>query len=84
MLKIFDSLSKWQNFAKSGHTAPSLVLTYFPSEIGRYPGNAVVYEIGRSVQKRKIIGIRIGTTNERRELLKPMVKIVANMHGNEV
>ena len=44
----------------------------------------MVYDIGQSVDGRSIIGIRIGTSTGLRELLKPMVKIVANMHGNEV
>ena len=44
----------------------------------------VVYELGRSVENRSILGIRIGTSSGQRELLKPMVKLVANMHGNEV
>jgi hypothetical protein len=43
-----------------------------------------MYEIGKSVENRSIVGIRIGTSIRRRKLLKPMVKIVANMHGNEV
>ncbi len=52
--------------------------------IFRYPKNCVMYEIGKSVENRSIVGIRIGTSIRRRKLLKPMVKIVANMHGNEV
>jgi hypothetical protein len=50
----------------------------------RHHKNAVVYDIGKSVKGRFLYGIRIGSSGGERELLKPMVKIVANMHGNEV
>ncbi len=52
--------------------------------IYRHHKNAVVYDIGKSVKGRFLYGIRIGSSGGERELLKPMVKIVANMHGNEV
>ena len=57
----------------------------------RYPDMVLVYNIGQSVRKRKLWVTRISPeakhskqNRQRRKLLKPMVKIVANMHGNEV
>ena len=51
----------------------------------------LVYPIGKSVNGNFLWVTRISTEvpesknkKQRRKLLKPMVKIVANMHGNEV
>ena len=50
-----------------------------------------VYSIGKSVENRHLWVTRISTEVDisrklvqKRKQLKPMVKIVANMHGNEV
>ena len=57
----------------------------------RYPEMVLVYPIGKSVNGNFLWVTRISTEvpdsknrKQRRKLLKPMVKIVANMHGNEV
>ena len=59
--------------------------------IHRYPEMVLVYPIGKSVNGNFLWVTRISTEvpesknkKQRRKLLKPMVKIVANMHGNEV
>lgn len=50
----------------------------------------MLYTLGKSVEGRDLLVTRISTevkyskTLQRRAFLKPMVKIVANMHGNEV
>ena len=51
----------------------------------------LIYPIGKSVNGNFLWVTRISTEvpesknkKQRRKLLKPMVKIVANMHGNEV
>ena len=57
----------------------------------RYPEMVLVYPIGKSVNGNYLWVTRISTEvpdskgkKQKRKLLKPMVKIVANMHGNEV
>ena len=52
---------------------------------------AMTYSIGQSVQGRHLVVTRISKEVEfskekrqRRRILKPLVKLVANMHGNEV
>ena len=57
----------------------------------RYPELVTVYSIGKSVENRHLWVTRISTEVDisrklvqKRKQLKPMVKIVANMHGNEV
>ena len=50
-----------------------------------YPNITVKEVIGKSVRKKDILCVRIGQgVREGRPLLRPMVKLVANMHGNEV
>ena len=51
----------------------------------------LVYSIGKSVEGRDLWVTRISKqvkyshgSRQKRQLLKPMVKIVANIHGNEV
>ena len=51
----------------------------------------LVYSIGKSVEGRDLWVTRISKqvkyslgSRQKRQLLKPLVKIVANMHGNEV
>ncbi|CAB4057524.1 CPD [Lepeophtheirus salmonis] len=50
-----------------------------------YPSLSNTFQIGRSVRGQKILGIRIseGLHIGSRKKLKPMVKLLANMHGNE-
>ena len=50
-----------------------------------------VYSIGKSVEERDLWVTRISKqakyshgSRQKRQLLKPLVKIVANIHGNEV
>ena len=58
----------------------------------RYPKMVAIYSIGKSVENRQLWVTRISNevafsrkgNQQKRKQLKPMVKIVANMHGNEV
>ena len=50
-----------------------------------YPDLAEVFSIGRSVRGENVTGIRLSSgIGDERKLLKPMVALIGNMHGNEV
>ena len=50
-----------------------------------YPDLAEVFNIGRSVRGENLTGIRLSSgIRDERKLLKPMVALIGNMHGNEV
>ena len=55
-------------------------------QLGReYPGIAKPFTIGYSAQGVELVGIRISQgVRKERKLLKPMVRLVGNIHGNEV
>ncbi|XP_055864115.1 carboxypeptidase D-like isoform X2 [Biomphalaria glabrata] len=48
-----------------------------------YPSLAKVYDIGRSLEGRKLTVIQISDNVKQREIGEPRFKYVANMHGNE-
>ena len=49
-----------------------------------YPNITMKEVIGKSTWKKDILAVKIGwNVRSRRPLLRPMVKFVANMHGNE-
>ena len=57
----------------------------------RYPDMVLVYSIGKSVEGRDLWVTRISKqvrkshgSRQKRQLLKPWFKIIANTHGNEV
>ena len=43
-----------------------------------------VGSIGRSVQGRQLVYLKLSANPESRSLMEPMMKYVGNMHGNEV
>lgn len=50
----------------------------------QHPDLAKLYDIGTSVEKRKLYAIRISEdVSKERSLLKPMMKFTANIHGDE-
>ena len=50
-----------------------------------YPNITMKEIIGKSVKEKDIVSVKIGQNiTAGRPLLRPMVKLVANMHGNEV
>ncbi|XP_012529985.1 carboxypeptidase D [Monomorium pharaonis] len=55
----------------------------FDSLERRYPHLARVHSIGRSVEGRDLLVLEISGDVERRKPGEPMVKLVANMHGDE-
>ncbi|XP_071636954.1 carboxypeptidase D-like isoform X2 [Temnothorax longispinosus] len=56
----------------------------FDSLAQRYPHLARVFSIGKSVEGRDLLVLEISENVGRRSLGEPMVKLVANMHGDEV
>ncbi|XP_077256149.1 carboxypeptidase D svr [Temnothorax americanus] len=56
----------------------------FDSLAQRYPHLARVFSIGKSVEGRDLLVLEISENVGRRTLGEPMVKLVANMHGDEV
>ena len=65
------------------HSHSQLVeeLTFLAREFSQI---AQVFSIGRSVEGREILGLKISSDVTSRPLLKPQVKFTANIHGNEV
>ena len=51
-----------------------------------YPDLSGIYTIGQTVMGRNLTVMKIGTNvnDQERPILRPMAKLVANMHGNEV
>lgn len=49
----------------------------------RFPDMVYLYPIGQSVQGRTIWAVMVSSDVRENKLLKPNVKLVANMHGNE-
>lgn len=50
----------------------------------QHPDIAKLYDIGKSVEKRKLYALRISEdVSKERSLLKPMMKFTANIHGDE-
>lgn len=49
----------------------------------RHPQIATVGTVGTSTQGRELIYIKISNNVQQRDLLEPMFKYVANMHGDE-
>ena len=59
--------------------------TWLAGVAGRYPRLVQLSSLGKSVEGRDLWAVRLSRSVARgqRDLLMPMVKIVANMHGNE-
>lgn len=49
----------------------------------QYPGKVEVLSAGKSVEGRELYVLHLNTNVRKRALLMPMVKYVANMHGDE-
>ena len=50
----------------------------------KYPKITYLYSVGKSVQKRDLWVMAISDNPKQHELLEPELKLVGNMHGNEV
>ena len=61
------------------------VLRVMDEVTSAYPNIIMKEIIGKSVKEKDIVCVKIGQNiTAGRPLLRPMVKLVANMHGNEV
>lgn len=50
----------------------------------KHPEIARLYDIGETVEKRKLYALRISEdVSKKRTILKPMIKFTANIHGDE-
>nr|XP_022908553.1 carboxypeptidase D-like [Onthophagus taurus] len=56
---------------------------YFKILQNEYPSLAKLESVGKSVKQRDLWVLRVGKDVESRPLLNPMMKLVANMHGDE-
>lgn len=55
----------------------------YGSLVEKYPNLAKVFSIGKSVEGRDLLVLEISENVRERKLGEPMVKYVANMHGDE-
>ena len=56
---------------------------FFQQLVSEFPHLAKLHSIGRSVKNRQLWALQINSNIEKRPLLTPMFKYVANMHGDE-
>ncbi|MCL4143131.1 UNVERIFIED_CONTAM: hypothetical protein GTU68_012120, partial [Idotea baltica] len=59
------------------------LLTLFTNLTNEYPNLVQYYSIGKSVQGRDLLVLKISNNVTERALTEPMFKYVANMHGDE-
>lgn len=72
-----------EDFVQPRYTHYEDLQKLFRSFVQRYPTLAKVHSIGKSVEGRDLLVLEISENVQERDLLKPMVKYVANMHGDE-
>lgn len=72
-----------EDFVKPRYTHYEDLQKLFRSFVQKYPTLAKVHSIGKSVEGRDLLVLEISENVQERDLLKPMVKYVANMHGDE-
>lgn len=60
------------------------MLDFFARLAKKYPNLAKVHSLGASLEGRDLAVIEISSNVGRRDLLKPMFKYVANMHGYDI
>ncbi|XP_043268241.1 carboxypeptidase D-like [Venturia canescens] len=89
------SLSNGQNLISEGstpiedfiwpprYTHYENLTTLFCGLVNEYPNLAKLHSIGKSVEGRDLLVLEISENVKNRGLLEPMVKYVANMHGDE-
>ncbi|CAK9809820.1 Carboxypeptidase D [Anthophora quadrimaculata] len=72
-----------ENFIIPHYTHYEELQQLFSSLAQKYPKLAKVFSIGKSVEGRDLLVIEISENVRERKLCEPMVKYVANMHGDE-
>jgi hypothetical protein len=80
-----QNLVEDESFLQNPHYLNSEELLDFADRLQKgYPNLVNVRSIGRSLEGRDLVVIRISKNAQRpRTLLVPMVKLIANMHGDE-
>jgi len=71
------------NFLSTSYTHYEDLRQLFHSLEQKYPHLARVFSIGKSVEGRDLLVLEISENVTQRNLGEPMVKYVANMHGDE-
>ncbi|XP_043495916.1 carboxypeptidase D-like isoform X1 [Polistes fuscatus] len=72
-----------EEFVNLRYTHYDDLLTLFNNLTRLYPNLARVFSIGKSVEGRELLVLEISENVQERSLGEPMVKYVANMHGDE-
>lgn len=72
-----------ENFIIPHYTHYEELQQLFNSLVQKYPNLAKVFSIGKSVEGRNLLVLEISENVKERKLCEPMVKYVANMHGDE-
>lgn len=79
--RLADKLD--EGFVKPRYTHYEELKELFASLEKDYPKLAKVHSIGKSVEGRELLALEISENVRERKLGEPMVKYVANMHGDE-
>lgn len=72
-----------EDFIVPGYTHYHNLTTLFCRLVNEFPNLAKLHTIGKSVEGRDLLALEISENVQNRGLLEPMVKYVANMHGDE-
>lgn len=72
-----------EDFVNLRYTHYDELLVLFNKLKKSFPNLAHVFSIGKSVEERELLVMEISENVQERALGKPMVKYVANMHGDE-
>ncbi|VDK41725.1 unnamed protein product [Anisakis simplex] len=75
---VFNSKDEWSKYHDQAALESKLIQIN-----AKCPEFTRTYSIGESVQGRALVVIEFSTTPQHHRLLKPEVKYVGNMHGNE-
>ncbi|XP_076179264.1 carboxypeptidase D svr isoform X2 [Ptiloglossa arizonensis] len=78
-----NSEEKLEDFITPHYTHYEELNQLFDSLVKSYPNLAKVFSIGKSVEGRNLLVLEISENVRERKLGEPMVKYVANMHGDE-
>ncbi|VDK87869.1 unnamed protein product [Litomosoides sigmodontis] len=78
-VKVWGTIDdQWANY--HSYNELEIILTNIHK---RCPDHTTIYSIGKSVEGRDLLVIHFSTTPGQHQMLKPEMKYVGNMHGNE-
>jgi len=78
-----DSLNEWWTTVSTTNPKYEATTALLNSIQGTFPDLVQIYSIGKSVEGREQWVVKLSENVKNRTLLKPPMKIVANMHGDE-